>query len=104
MKKSALIATIAAISVSWLGSGASAARAQGNDAIDPIYALSLPEAINDKKPGAVLEHFVSGATVVFDNTAFGTPNRTLTAAEYAARQDPNEPDVPTDIHLEIVDG
>ena len=105
MKKLALIVAAAAVVLAGFGTGASSARAQatGPDAIDPIYALSLTEAINNHNAALVLEHFVKGGTVVFDNSMFGLPNKTLTAAEYAARQRADEPDVPTDIHLEITD-
>ncbi|HEX8217695.1 MAG TPA: hypothetical protein VF914_00635 [Chloroflexia bacterium] len=105
MKKLALIVAAAAVVLAGVGTGASSARAQatGPDAIDPIYALSLTEAINNHNAALVLEHFVKGGTVVFDNSMFGLPNKTLTAAEYAARQRADEPDVPTDIHLEITD-
>ncbi|HET6260923.1 MAG TPA: hypothetical protein VFG99_01635, partial [Chloroflexia bacterium] len=105
MKKLALIVAATALALAGFGPGASSARAQGTgpDAIDPIYALSLTEAINDHNPNLVREHFVQGGTVVFDNSLFGIPNMTMTAAEYATRQRPDQPDVPTDIHLEIVD-
>ncbi len=103
MKKLTVIVT--ALALTWLGLGASGARAQatGPDVIDPIYALTLTEAINNKDAAAVLDHFVKGGSVTFDISVFDTANRTLTAAEYADRQRPDQPDVPTDISLEIVD-
>ncbi|MDQ5823059.1 MAG: hypothetical protein M3441_02480 [Chloroflexota bacterium] len=103
MKKLTVIVT--ALALTWLGLGASGARAQapGPDAIDPIYALTLTEAINNQDAAAVLDHFVKGGSVTFDTSVFDAANRTLTAAEYADRQRPDQPDVPTDIHLEIVD-
>ncbi|HEX8600116.1 MAG TPA: hypothetical protein VF952_16560 [Chloroflexia bacterium] len=103
MKKLTVIVT--ALALTWLGLGAPGARAQatGPDAIDPIYALTLTEAINNHEAAAVLDHFVKGGSVTFDTSVFDTNNRTLTAAEYADRQRPDQPDVPTDIRLEIVD-
>jgi hypothetical protein len=106
MKKLGLILAVAAVVLTGFGASASPSRAhaQGADAIDAVYPLSLTEVINNRNPDAVLRHFVDGATVTFDISVFGAPNKTITAAQYAARQDPNQPDVPTDIRLEVVDG
>jgi hypothetical protein len=106
MKKLGLILAVAALLLAGFGASASPSRAQaqGADAIDAVYPLSLTEVINSRNPDAVLRHFVDGATVTFDISVFGAPNKTITAAQYAARQDPNEADVPADIRLEVVDG
>jgi hypothetical protein len=105
MKKTVIMLAVAAVAPALLGLGVSPARAQesGPDVIDPIFALTLTEAINGRKPAAVLDHFAPGGTVVFDNAVFGTPNTTLTAKEYADRQSAGAPDVPTDTSLAIVD-
>ncbi|HYP39572.1 MAG TPA: hypothetical protein VEX13_04360, partial [Chloroflexia bacterium] len=99
---------VAAVVLTGFGASASPSRAQaqgaGADAIDAVYPLSLTEVINNRNPDVVLRHFVDGATVTFDNSVFGVPNKTMTAAQYAERQDSNQPDVPTDIRLEVVDG
>lgn len=95
---------VAAIALLWVDATSARAQATGPDAIDPIYALSLTEAINNRDPDLVLEHFVAGGTVTFDNSAFAVPNETIPAAEYAARHRPNNPDIPADVRLEIVDG
>jgi hypothetical protein len=106
MRKIALLLAMAALTPAWLGLGTSAAQAQatGKDAIDPALPLALTVAINNHDPGAVEGPFVQGATVVFDNSIFGTPSTTMTPAQYAARQRPNQPDVPADIRLDVVDG
>lgn len=95
---------VAVIALMWLDGTSARAQATGPDAIDPIYALSLTEAINNRDPDLVLEHFVAGGTVTFDNSGFAVPNETIPAAEYAARHRPNNPDIPADVRLEIVDG
>ncbi|HET6262654.1 MAG TPA: hypothetical protein VFG99_10520 [Chloroflexia bacterium] len=106
MKKLGLILAVAALLLTGFGAGASPSRAQalGADAIDAVYPLSLTEAINNRNPDVVLQHFVDGATVTFDNSAFSIPDETIPAAQYAARQRPNNPDVPADLRLEVVDG
>ncbi len=106
MKKTAIMLAVGALAFASLGPGAPSARAQGTGpaAIDPIFVLTLTEAINGREPAAVLEHFAPGGTVEFDNSVFGTANKTMTAREYADRQRADSPDVPTDIKLEIVDG
>lgn len=95
---------VAVIALMWLDAASARAQATGADAIDPIQALSLSEAINNRNPDLVLEHFVAGGTVTFDNSAFAIPNETITAAEYAARYRPNNPDIPADVRFEIVEG
>jgi hypothetical protein len=95
---------VAVIALLWVDATSTKAQATTPDAIDPIYALSLTEAINNRNPDLVLEHFVAGGTVTFDNSGFSVPNETITAAEYAARYRPNDPDIPADVRLEIVDG
>jgi hypothetical protein len=111
MTRIALLLALAAIALTWLELGAppplhahARAQATGPDAIDPALPLALTEAINNHNPNAVQGPFVQGATVVFDNSMFGIPNTTLTHAQYAARQRPDQPDVPADIRLEVVDG
>lgn len=95
---------VAMIALSLLDAASARAQTTTPDTIDPVYPLSLTEAINNRNPDLVLEHFVAGGTVTFDNSAFSVPNETITAAEYAARHRPNNPDIPADIRLEIVDG
>ncbi|HET9496166.1 MAG TPA: hypothetical protein VFR15_18215, partial [Chloroflexia bacterium] len=105
MKKTALLLAIGAMALASLVPGAASARAQegGPHVIDPIFALTLTEDINDHDFAAVLDHFAPGGTVTFDNSLFGAANTVLTAREYANRQRAGSPDVPTDIKLEIVD-
>jgi hypothetical protein len=108
MKKLGLILAVTALLLTGFGAGASPSRAHaqdaGADAIDAVYPLSLTEAINNRNPDVVLQHFVDGGTVTFDNSAFSIPNETISAAQYAARQRPNNPEVPADLRLEVVDG
>src|SRR5918992_912755 len=103
MKKLGLILAVAAVVLTGFGAGASPSRAHaqdaGADAIDAVYPLALTEVINNRNPDIVLRHFVDGATVTFDISVFGVPNKTITAAQYAERQHPNQQDVPTDIRL-----
>src|SRR5688500_13880940 len=105
-KVRAFLLVAAAMALTWISLGTPSIHAQseGPDAIDPTFALTFTEAINNHNSGGVLQHFAQGGDVVFDNSVFGIPSQTITAAEYAARQSPNRPDVPTDIRLEIVDG
>jgi hypothetical protein len=111
MKKTALLLAVSTLALTWLAPTApilpaAHARAQvtNEDSIDPIFALTFTEAINNHNPDGVLQHFVEDGRVVFENSMFGLPSKTMAASEYAARQRPNQPDVPTDIHIEIVDG
>lgn len=64
----------------------------------------LTEAINNHNPDAVLRHFADGGTVTLDSLVFDVAPVSLTAAEYAARQSADQPDVPTDIRIETVQG
>jgi hypothetical protein len=105
MKK--LVHSISAIALAmfWLASasmaGAVSAHAQE---LDPALIDGLTEAINNRNPESVLAHFVAGATVTFDNSAFKVPNDTISAAEYAARFRANNPDVPADVRMEVAPG
>lgn len=105
MRKTAYLLAVGAMALASIGLGVSPTRAQesGPDAIDPVYALTLTEAINGRAPAAVLEHFAPGGTVTFDNSLFGAASQTFTAREYADRHSADAPDVPVDIKLEIVD-
>jgi|GEM_PF-6379945 len=104
MKRIALIFAIAALATAWLAPAQARAQATNEDSIDPIFALTFTEAINNHDSASVLQHFVEDGRVVFENSRFGLPSKTMTASEYAARQRPNQPDVPTDIQIELVDG
>ncbi|MDQ3928134.1 MAG: hypothetical protein M3328_03190, partial [Chloroflexota bacterium] len=101
MKKLGLFVAIAAMVMTWIGGGASSPQAQE---IDPTMVDGLTEAVNNHNPDAVLVHFAGGGMVVLDSAVFDVAPMTLTAGEYAARQRPNQPDVPTDIHIEAVQG
>ena len=110
MKKTAkerdFLLVVVAIALAWLALGTPSTQAQseGSDAIDPAFTLSFTDVINNHNSTGVLQHFVQGADVMFDNSVFGIQSQTMSADEYAARQRPNQPDVPTDIRLEVVDG
>jgi hypothetical protein len=101
MRKIAIFAAATLVTLASLGTSLSQAHAQ---AIGPTMIDSLTEGINSRQPGVVLDVFASGGTVTFDNSPFGVPDQTISAAEYAARFTPSNPDVPADVQMQVAPG